>query len=261
MLDNTKCLLTRLPPLLGANVVFTRRLSSVSVVVLKSTLVADNFTAFAVTAHSYSWSLSAAEMQQKRTDWCRPFLNSSKPRWSGTWPTAACWEVCGGKHKSVTSRPRRLQANSARVCTWCGPVWGEIRYRKDGEGKRDASAQLSTGSSISSIPSLPCQQQCGPPESVAFSLQKARNTSSSCSVLISAETGGTVGGGWRSEERRNYFWVILSWCYLKHFRVMKRYSVCVCVCVERHKIHGGLQFEKEPFKGFKIWRLLIGVRL
>lgn len=59
----------------------------------------------------------------------------------------------------------------------------------------------------STVPLLLCRPQRGPPESVTFSLQKARKLSSPCSVLISAETGEMVGREQRGaeEEKRNDF--------------------------------------------------------
>lgn len=107
-----------------------------------------------------------------------------------------------GKHKRPTRRPRRLQANCAWVCAWVGPCEGnriQKRWRNRARKKvRCISTTLHRLSPFSLFPPRPLtpsprRLQCGPPESVTFSLQTARKLSYPSTVLISAETGGMVG--------------------------------------------------------------------
>ena len=107
------------------------------------------------------------------------------------------------------------------------------------------STTLHRLSPFSPPPSPP--SRCYPAVSCSVDLPRASHflfkKQESCLLLFSLlcsdicwdrRNGGKGWGmreGWECTERRNYFWVILSWCYLKHFRVMRQYRVCVCVCV------------------------------
>lgn len=126
------------------------------------------------------------------------------------------------------------------------PVWGESDTGEDGETKLERSVWCvsTTLHRLIAFPS-PSPPSCCYPVSRSVDLLRVSHflfkKKASCLLLfplLSADicwdraNGGKGWGmwvGWRA-ERRNYFWVILSWCYLKHFRVMRLYG-CVCVCV------------------------------
>lgn len=128
-----------------------------------------------------------------------------------------------------------------------GGVWGwasvrGIRYRKErNRATKESVMSLQAFSpfpcSFSSVPLLPLWLQCGPAETVAFSLQKARQSSSPCpsccfdtcrdrrNCAEGWEWGGRVG---RHEKKLllSYFQLVLSETLWGN-----EVPECVCYCV------------------------------
>lgn len=153
-----------------------------------------------------------------------------------------------GNHKRQRSRPKRLQANCMVVCVG-RPVWGEsdTKNRKRSRARKKVRCvspslhRLSLVFPLSSPPSRRYTPLAATRTSRERHIFSSKSKKVVLSVLISAETGRMVGrdegwAGWESGEggeRRNYFWVILSWRYLKLFRVMRPYREWVYVCVDK----------------------------
>lgn len=125
-----------------------------------------------------------------------------------------------GKHKRPMSRPKRLQPGCACVRVWVGSC--EADEMQERWRNRAPSPCYSVGRNAD-LPRV---------SHFRFKKQESCLLPALFWYLLRQEKWWEESGVGR-RRRREMTLVILSWFYLKHFRVMRSYSVSVCalVCV------------------------------